>query len=69
VTVAVLLDAFVTARGDSKRAREAAASEAAMDSFAAHNTLDPLLERLSREYVDDADLGQRLQTLFKVTIR
>ena len=30
------------------------------------STLDPLLERLSRDYVDDADLSSRLQSLFRV---
>ena len=30
-------------------------------------TLDPLLERLTRDFIDDADLSTRLQTLFRVT--
>ncbi len=31
-----------------------------------YNTLDPLLAALTREYVDDADLSARLNSLFKV---
>ncbi len=31
-----------------------------------HNTLDPLLEALTREYIDDEDLSLRLRSLFKV---
>jgi hypothetical protein len=31
-----------------------------------HNTLDPLLEKLTRDYIDDKDLSSRLQGLFKV---
>ncbi len=31
------------------------------------NTLDPLLEKLSKDYIDDADLSSRIQNLFKVT--
>ncbi len=30
------------------------------------STLDPLLERLARDFVDDADLSARLQSLFRV---
>ena len=32
------------------------------------NTLDPLLEVLTRDYVDDEDLTNRLETLFAVFI-
>ena len=34
-----------------------------------HNTLDPLLEALTRDYVDDDDLSFRLQSLFKACSR
>ena len=30
------------------------------------STLDPLLERLARDFVDNADLSSRLQNIFKV---
>ncbi len=30
------------------------------------STLDPLLERIARDFVDNADLSSRLQNLFKV---
>ena len=32
------------------------------------NTLDPLLEKLTRDYIDDADLTDRLHSLFKVSL-
>jgi hypothetical protein len=31
------------------------------------NTLDPLLEVMTRDYVDDTDLTGRLDSLFKVS--
>ena len=34
-----------------------------------HNTLDPLLEALTRDYVDDEDISFRLQSLFKACSR
>ena len=30
------------------------------------NTLDPLLEKLTRDYIDDADLSAKIQALFRV---
>ncbi len=33
------------------------------------NTLDPLLEVMTRDYIDDADLTSRLNSLFKVRAR
>ena len=32
------------------------------------NALDPLLESLSRDYIDDADLTRRLKTLFQANV-
>ena len=32
------------------------------------NPLDPLLQKLSREYTDDADLSRRIQDYFHVMI-
>ncbi len=33
------------------------------------STLDPLLQRLARDFVDDADLSARLQGLFRVGVK
>jgi restriction endonuclease S subunit len=37
-----------------------------MEQVSIQNTLDPLLDKLTRDYVDDEDLSERLQRLFKV---
>jgi hypothetical protein len=66
VTVAVLLDSFVTA---SLRMLEEERQQQLADSKTRKtisSTLDPLLERLARDFVDNADLSSRLQNLFKV---
>ena len=68
MTVAVLLDAFVSARAESKRTKEMTLVEEAGDRVSAHNALDPLMERLTREYVDDDDLTERLQKLYLVRV-
>lgn len=66
VAVAVLLDNFIqaSARIEEEEQREAARQhkEAARVNY----PLDPLLEQLSRDYTDDADLSSRLLDLFKV---
>ena len=33
------------------------------------NTLDPLLNRLTMEYIDETDLARRLNSLFKVSLK
>ncbi len=38
--------------------------ETSQDQSGIRNALDPLLERLSREYVDEQDLSERLEKLF-----
>ncbi len=66
VSVAVLLDSFVSA---SLRMLEEERQKQLADSKTRKtisSTLDPLLERLSRDFVDNADLSSRLQNLFKV---
>ncbi len=66
MTVAVLLDSFVTA---SLRMLEEERQQQLADSKTRKtisSTLDPLLERLARDFVDNADLSSRLQNLFKV---
>jgi hypothetical protein len=66
VSVAVLLDSFVTASLrmlEEERRRHLAESKSRKT---VSSTLDPLLERLARDFVDNADLSFRLQNLFKV---
>jgi hypothetical protein len=64
--VAVLLDNFVTASIrmlEEERERQLAESKSRKTI---NSTLDPLLERLARDFIDNADLSCRLQNLFKV---
>ncbi len=64
--MAVLLDSFVTASLrmlEEERQRQLAESKSRKTIS---STLDPLLERLARDFVDNADLSSRLQNLFKV---
>jgi hypothetical protein len=66
VSVAVLLDSFVSASLsmlEEERQRHLAESKS---RNTVSSTLDPLLERLARDFVDNADLSFRLQNLFKV---
>ena len=67
VSIAVLLDSFHEA---NKAMRTSKALEAIRSKQAARrldNPLDPLLLRLSKDFVDEADLSKRLQELFKVS--
>ncbi len=66
ICVAVLLDTFVSTRQMLEDERMEAKLVDLVASRTIHNTLDPLLERLAKEYTDDADLSQRLHELFKV---
>lgn len=66
ICVAVLLDTFVSTR----QMHEDERMEEKMKDLVARGTircaLDPLLERLTKEYTDDSDLSQRLNELFQV---
>ena len=65
VSVAILLDSFITARATSVEVREQMEEAQMEDSGTIRSVLDPLLERLTRDYDDDADLSARLEKLFK----
>jgi hypothetical protein len=69
VSVAVLLDNFVTetSREKNEKLSLALSEERAKDSVG--NVLDPLLQTLSNEYVDDAQLEQQLKALFHGLLR
>ena len=66
ICVAVLLDTFVSTRQMHENER----MEEKMKDLVARGTircaLDPLLECLTKEYTDDADLSQRLHEIFQV---
>ena len=51
------------------RCPDAAAPEAEIASLrrTIQSTLDPLLQGLSRDYVDDADLSERIKKLFEAS--
>ncbi len=67
ICVAVLLDKFVSTR----QMREDERMKDNLENLVARRTirsaLDPLLERLAKEYTDDVDLSRRLHELFEVT--
>ena len=67
ICVAVLLDKFVSTR----QMREDERMKDNLENLVARRTirsaLDPLLERLAKEYTDDADLSRRLHELFEVS--
>jgi hypothetical protein len=60
--VAVLLNSFVISSDSAERAERSDALAARKVPY----TLDPLLASLTRAFVDDADLSDRLRRLFQV---
>jgi hypothetical protein len=66
ICVAVLLESFVTTRRRREEEREAGRVEEIVGKGMIRHPLDPLLEGLTREYTDDADLSKRLKELFEV---
>jgi len=66
VSVAVLIDNFISATVDMEQERVAIETEIIKRREQVQNTLDPLLEELTRSYVDDEDLTRRLDSLFEV---
>jgi hypothetical protein len=69
ICVAVLLDAFVSARQMREDERVGQRLEDLVTRGTFRSALDPLLERLTKEYTDDADLSRRLRELFEVRAR
>mmetsp|Transcript_52361 Transcript_52361/g.109235 ORF Transcript_52361/g.109235 Transcript_52361/m.109235 type:complete len:514 (-) Transcript_52361:54-1595(-) len=65
VSVAVLLDKFITATADME-AEERGKEVDELKRKEPSNTLDPLLQALTRDYIDEDDLSNRLKTLFRV---
>ena len=66
VSIAVLLDNFLTASNEMKMAERAKAIEQNQAQKLVKNPLDPLLLKLAKEYANDEALSTILQDLFKV---
>ncbi len=66
VSVAVLLDNFVSASAHIDALEQRSFQEEKRRRQETRNPLEPLLRRLAREYVDNADLTDRLGRLFQV---
>ena len=66
VSVAVLLENFVAAsrRMEEEEAAEKAAVRKMMSQF--KNPMEPLLAKLASSFVDDADLKEKLNTVYNV---
>mmetsp|Transcript_88013 Transcript_88013/g.234027 ORF Transcript_88013/g.234027 Transcript_88013/m.234027 type:complete len:193 (+) Transcript_88013:2-580(+) len=69
VSVAVLLDSFVTSTAEIEENEMAAQRIEAKRKHQVKNPLEPLLRQLSRSYVDDVDLTDKLRRLFKLLDR
>ena len=68
VSVAILLDNFLAASNALKMEKELRIIQLKQTRKQIKNPLDPLLLRLSKDYINEADLSKRLQELFKVLL-
>jgi hypothetical protein len=68
VSQAILLDQFVAVSSNTIAEEEAERRRARRSEELIHNTLDPLMEKLTEDYIDDVDLSHRLQDLFKARL-
>jgi len=66
VSIAVLLDNFLTASNDMKTEEKLRAIQQNQSQKHVKNPLDPLLLKLAKEYTNEAGLSTILQDLFKV---
>jgi hypothetical protein len=67
VSQAILLDQFMAVSSNSIAEEEAERRRKWRSEELIHNTLDPLMKKLSEDYIDDVDLSHRLQDLFKAS--
>ena len=67
VSIAVLLDGFHEANKAMRAGQALEAIRAKQAARQMDNPLDPLLLRLSKDFVDEADLSRRLRELFRVS--
>jgi hypothetical protein len=68
VSVAVLLDSFVSATAKIEAEESLGLHEEKRRRHQAKNPLEPLLKKLTKEYVNSADLSEKLNLLFKVRL-
>ena len=68
VSQAILLDQFIATASSTIAEEERARRLARRKEQLIHNTLDPLMEKLTEDYIDDGDLSHRLQDLFKASL-
>ena len=68
MSVAVLLDNFVSASGRIEEAERRAQLEEKRRRQQTRNPLEPLLKKLAREFVDGADLSEKLRRLHEVSL-
>ena len=66
VSVAVLLDRFISSSVDMQSEKRAVKEAELVAKRHGRTALDPILRILSKSAVDDADLSARIQSLFKV---
>jgi hypothetical protein len=66
VSVAVLLDNFVSASSLIEEEENKARLEEKRRRLLVKNPLEPLLKKIAKEFVDDTDLTVKLRHLFKV---
>ena len=67
--MAVLLDNFVTASAKIEEGEKRLELEEKRRRQLTRNPLEPLLKKLAREFVDDADLADKLRCLYQVLHR
>jgi len=66
VTVAVLLDKFINASMQLEAEERAKRREAKDSHNLLRSTMVPLLARLTKDYINDTDLGHMLRNLFQM---
>ena len=65
ISQAILLDQFIMTASNTIAEAEAERQKERKREELIRNTLDPLMAKLSEDYIDDADLTHRLHNLFK----
>ncbi len=68
ITVAILLDSFVSVSARMEREQEHQVQEARKRVDRRDSPLDPLFERLARKYMSDEDLSLRIKAVFQVCL-
>ena len=69
ITVAILLESFVSVSARMEREAERLTHEARKRIDRRDSPLDPLFERLARKYISDDDLSLRIKAVFQVCLK